>query len=417
MKISSLKAFEILDSRGWPTVRVQLITSKGNVVYASVPSGASTGSHEALELRDQDVSRYLGKGVSQAITNINNLIASKLIHSDFAHPKTIDEFLLDLDGTSNKTKLGANAILAVSLASMRAFASDEDAPLWEAINSYYFSDTGVAFPRLMINLINGGAHANWMFDFQEYMVIPKSNLPSQALQVASTIFHTLEKDLLSAGLSTYKGDEGGYSPKLADNESPLMSILSAAEKAGYKNGEDFQFGLDTAASEYFEDGNYQLKKNGLVLSGEKLSEFYLDLVKKYQILTHEDPFAEDDWASWKDYTSKTSPLGLTVIGDDLLVTNTERIKIAIEKKACNAVLIKVNQIGTLAETVEAINISRKYGWQIAISHRSGETEDTFIADLAFGCGADFLKSGSVSRSERLAKYNRLLEIENLDKSS
>lgn len=413
MIIKNIQAIEIYDSRGWPTISVFLTLLNGEMVKANVPSGASTGIHEAHEKRDDDKARLMGKGVRMAVENINSIISQKLVGKDFSSPKEIDKLLINLDGTKNKSNLGANAILAVSLASMRAFALSENIPLWQAINKEYFSNIAPKFPRLMLNMINGGMHANWAFDFQEYLVIPTSNTPSLALEVGSSIFHSLEKKLKENNLSSLKGDEGGFSPNLNNNESPLELIIESASEVSYKNMLEFGLGLDIAASEFFENENYLLKKNNQSLKGNELMNLYNSMIEKFSIETIEDPFAEDDFNSWQEFNKHATRKNFSLIGDDLLVTNPTRLQMAVDNSWCNGALIKLNQIGTLLETAESIMIAKDNGWKVAISHRSGETEDNFIADLAYSCAADFLKSGSMSRSERLAKYNRLLEIESL----
>lgn len=407
MKITNVKAIEILDSRGNPTVRAYVTLEDGSIHESSVPSGASTGSYEAVELRDEDKGRYLGKGVIKAVENVNTKIAEAITGLE-ADPNTIDQAMLDLDGTENKANLGANAILAVSQAVVRAAAHIENKPLWQFMNEYYFKDVKPDFPRLLVNIINGGKHANWTFDIQEFMVVPNTNKPSEAVRIAAEVFHNLGKILKEKKLSTLLGDEGGYSPALSSNEEVLSTILTAAKKAGYENEKDIRLSLDCAATEWFENGQYISHQTGKTLTPDELVAYYLKLATDYSLLSIEDPFAEDDWDTYKKFTAETKAI---VIGDDLFVTNPKRIQKGIDEKAATAVLIKVNQIGSIKETVEAINMTHKAGWKTAISHRSGETEDSFIADLAYACASEFIKTGSMSRSERLAKYNRLLEIE------
>jgi enolase len=411
MNITSLKALEILDSRGKPTVRTFLTLEDGSVHTASVPSGSSTGSHEALELRDGDVKRHLGQGVLKAVENVNTLIAKELINKDISSPERLDTLMLELDGTKDKSKLGANAILSVSLAAHRAAAHAERMPLWEYINQTYFIDRKPSFPRLMVNLVNGGKHAGWNFDIQEFIIIPAESTPSISTRVAAEIFQQIGKNLKKRKLSALVGDEGGYSPALSTNEEVFELIEEAAKELGYARIKDFVFAVDCAATEFYENGMYILKKTNEKRTWQELSEIYAQLGQKYTIQSFEDPFAEDDWDAWIHFTGMAEKFQFQVVGDDLLVTNPERIQMGLEKKAANAVLVKLNQIGSVKETVDAIKLARSANWHIVISHRSGETEDTFISDFAYGCGADMIKTGSMSRSERLAKYNRLLEIE------
>ena len=410
MKITDVKSLEILDSRGNPTVRTFVTLDDGSQHVSSVPSGASTGSHEAVELRDEDNSRYMGKGVQKAVENVNTVIKEVVVGME-ADPNSIDMKMLELDGTPNKAKLGANAILSVSQAVVKAAAHTQNKPLWEFMNSYFFGSKPVVFPQLLVNIVNGGKHASWNFDIQEFMVVPNSNIPSESVRIAAEIFHSLGKVLKEKKLSTLLGDEGGYSPLLNSNKEVLETIVTAAKNAGYENVTDYRLSLDVASTEFFKDGKYELKKQNKWLTPDELTAYYSEIGQKYNILSFEDAFAEDDWEAWKTFTQMAEKFKFITIGDDLLVTNPERIKRAIEEKAANAVLVKVNQIGSIKETVEAINMSHAAGWKTAISHRSGETEDSFIADLAYACASEFIKTGSMSRSERLAKYNRLLEIE------
>jgi enolase len=410
MKITNLAALEILDSRGNPTVRTIVTLEDGTTHSSSVPSGASTGSHEAVELRDEDNSRYMGKGVLKAVENVNTTIKNVVVGKE-ADPNSIDQIMIDLDGTTNKAKLGANAILSVSQAVVKAAAHAKNQPLWKFMNEYFFAGKPVGFPQLLVNIVNGGKHASWNFDIQEFMVVPNTKTPSESVRIAAEIFHNLGKVLKEKKLSTLLGDEGGYSPLLSSNEEVLDTIIAAAENAGYENVKDYRLSLDVASTEFFKDGKYEFKKQNKWLTPEELTEYYSEIGQKYNILSFEDAFSEDDWASWTHFTDMAEKFGFITIGDDLLVTNPERIKGAIDEKAANAVLVKVNQIGSIKETVEAINMSHTAGWKTAISHRSGETEDSFIADLAYACASEFIKTGSMARSERLAKYNRLLEIE------
>lgn len=422
MKVRDLQAIEILDSRGNPTVRAIIELEDGSRHASSVPSGASTGTHEAAELRDDDKNRYNGKGVLKAVENVNTTIRDAIIGKNI-DPKEIDQILIELDGTDNKSRLGANAILSVSMAVTRAAAHAEGVPLWKFLNTYYFTPAKPSFPRLMVNVINGGRHANWSFDIQEFIIIPKETKPSESIRIAAEIFHALGKSLKEKGLSTLVGDEGGYAPALTSNSAAFQTILDTTSLLGYENGKDINLGIDAAASEFFlprvagkagKDGKYLLHKDNKELTSDELSSYYLQLATHYNLLSMEDIFEQDDWATWEKFTQLArggTGEGLIVVGDDLFCTNTTRIKRGIEEKAANAVLIKVNQIGTVTETAEAINLAQTANWKVAISHRSGETEDSFIADLAYACGADFLKAGSMSRSDRTSKYNRLLEIE------
>lgn len=410
MKIQDLKAIEILDSRGKPTVRTFLTLEDGSIHQASVPSGASTGAHEAVELRD-DESRHAGQGVLKAVSHVNNEIKKVVVGMSIEDLEAIDRAMIQLDGSANKGSLGANAILSVSMAAVRAAAHTKNQPLWKFINEYYFAGRNPQFPRLMVNVVNGGKHAGWNFDIQEFMVIPNDNTPTTSTRIAAEIFQSLGKELKSQKLSTLVGDEGGYSPALSSNEAVLAEIVKAARAAGYENIKDFRFALDCAATEFFEDGTYVLKKTNETKSAAEMVTYYQELGQKYSIESFEDPFAEDDWATWQEFQKLADEFRFTVVGDDLLVTNPERIKKGIEMHAANAVLIKLNQIGSVLETVQAIKMAQEAGWKVAVSHRSGETEDPFIADLAYGSAADYIKTGSMSRSERLAKYNRLLEIE------
>ena len=411
MKVTDVKAIEILDSRGNPTVRAFVTLDDGSIHSASVPSGASTGAHEAAELRDDDNSRYKGKGVLKAVDNVNSKIKQAIVGKE-ADPNIIDTIMLELDGTENKTNLGANAILSVSQAVVRAAAHVSKKPLWEFMNDYYFKGQKVDFPRLLVNIVNGGKHASWNFDIQEFMVVPNTNRPSEAIRIAAEIFHSLGKYFHDKNLSTLVGDEGGYSPLLSSNEEVLKTIVEAAKDAGYENVKDYRLSLDVASTEFFKDGKYEFKKQNRWLTPDELTEYYSQIGQEYKILSFEDAFSEDDWEAHKKFQEMADKFEFITIGDDLFVTNPKRIQKGIDEKAANAVLIKVNQIGSIKETVEAINMTHKAGWKTAISHRSGETEDNFIADLSYACASEFIKTGSMSRSERLSKYNRLIEIEN-----
>ena len=415
MKIKDLSALEILDSRGNPTVRTILELEDGSKFVSSVPSGASTGSNEVLELRDNDPRRYGGKGVLNAVNNVNTKIKPAIVGHEI-DPKEIDKLLLSMDGTLDKSVLGANAILSVSMCATRAAAHAAHFPLWQYIRQYFFPSINVLqeqvkFPQLMVNIVNGGKHASWNFDIQEFMIVPNFPTPSENIRVASEIFHALGTYLSEKHLSTLVGDEGGYSPALNSNEDVLNAIIEAANTLGYERVKHYRFALDCASTEFFKDGKYVLQKTGQTLTAPELTTYYAQLGQKYSILSFEDAFSEDDWSSHKIFADMAAKFQFITIGDDLFTTNPERIKHGIEENAANGVLIKPNQIGTVSETVQAISLGKDAGWKIAVSHRSGETEDSFIADLAFACGADFLKAGSMSRTDRLSKYNRLLEIE------
>ncbi len=411
MKITHIQAIEVLDSRGNPTVRTFVTLDDGSVGVSSVPSGASTGSHEATELRDQDPKRYQGLGVLNAVNNVNKIIAPKLVNSQSDKLDELDKLMIDLDGTPNKSKLGANAILSVSQALIKAKAVSERRPIWQIIHDFYFKDISPAYPKLMSNVINGGKHADWNFDIQEFIVIPLRQLPSESLKVASEIYHAIQKNLKSKKLSILVGDEGGFSPALNSNEEAFRIIIESAESIGYKNRKDYQLGIDGAASEFYKDGEYVFKKDNKIISGEELVDYYLSFENKYQVYSFEDIFAEDDWINWSLFKKRFNNNDL-LVGDDLFCTNTGRMMMGHEKQAANATIIKPNQIGSIYETAEAIKLAKKYGWAVAVSHRSGETEDSFVADLAYASAADFLKDGAPARSDRVAKYNRLIEIEN-----
>lgn len=410
MKIQSLTAIEILDSRGKPTLRTFVKLDDDSVHSSSIPSGASTGSHEAVELRDGDDKRYLGQGVSKAVNNVNTFLNDALKGMNVDKPEEVDKKMIEMDGTENKSNFGANAILSVSQAVIKAAAHAHKVPVWDFINQYYIKTSPPAFPRLMVNVVNGGKHAQWNFDIQEFMVLTVSNKPTEAVRVASEIFQQLGKNIKKRGLSTLVGDEGGYSPALSSNDEAFEVILNSVKEIGYENGKDFQLGIDAAASEFYQNGKYILKKNNKEIDGKELINYYISLIDKYNVYSFEDVFFEDDWDHFTQFTEKVGKDRL-IVGDDFMVTNPNRIKEGIKKHAANAVIIKPNQIGSIVETIEAITLSKKAGWKVAVAHRSGETEDSFIADLAYGVGADFIKTGSMSRSERLAKYNRLIEIE------
>jgi len=406
--ITSLSALEILDSRGNPTVRVLCTLDNGIQVSASVPSGASTGEHEAVELRDGDAKRYNGKGVLQAVANVNALIAPALIGMNPVHQAAIDQMLIDLDGTANKGKLGANATLGVSMAVAKAAAEVSELPLY----AYLGGPGAVYLPVPMMNIINGGMHADNSVDFQEFMVMP-IGAPSfaEALRYGAETFHALKKILKQKGYSTSVGDEGGFAPNLKSNDEACELIIAAIKNAGYRPGIDIAIALDPASSSFFENGAYHLHKSGQgTKTSAEMTEFYRKWVADYPIISIEDGLAENDWAGFKEHTAILGG-NTQIVGDDLFVTNTRFIARGIEEKSANAVLIKLNQIGTVSETMEAIHLCRQAGWGFVISHRSGETEDTFMADFAVAMGGGQIKTGSACRSERIAKYNRLLEIE------
>ena len=409
VKIKSVSARQILDSRGKPTIEVSLSSSNFKEV-ASVPSGASTGIHEALELRDNDPKYYAGLGVNQAVSNVQKEIAEKIIDKEFDQ-KTLDQFLIDLDGTPNKSKLGANAILGVSMAFAKVEAKEEGLELYEYL-AKLAENKNYKFPVPMLNIINGGQHADSGLDIQEFMLGPVGfDSFKEKIRVGAEVIYALRKILKDKGYTVSVGDEGGFAPKLETNEEALELMVMAIEKAGYTR-DQVKIGMDAAASSFYEDGKYNLKINGELksLSSEEMVAWYKDLTEKYPIISIEDGLAEDDWDGFNLLT-KTLGSKITIVGDDLLVTNIKRIKTAIEKEAVNSVLIKLNQIGTVTETIEAITLAQKQGWSPFVSHRSGETTDTFIADLSVGLACPFIKSGSLVRGERVCKYNRIMEIE------
>ena len=406
--IIDINAREILDSRGNPTVEADVILDSGVMGRAAVPSGASTGEHEAMELRDNDKERYGGKGVTLAVQNIREVIAPALAGADATDQIGLDRALLELDGTPNKSNLGANAILAVSMATARAAALDLNLPLWR----YLGGPLTRTMPVPMMNILNGGAHATNTVDFQEYMIVPvgAENF-AEALRMGAEVFHALKKVLVKRKLSTGVGDEGGFAPDLKRDEEAITVVLEAIEAAGYKPGKDIALALDCAASELYKDGKYTFKKSGGgTHDAAGMVKLYTKWLDQYPIVSIEDGFAEDDWDGWKMLTEAVGDR-CQIVGDDLFVTNTERLTRGIENDIANASLIKVNQIGTLTETLEAIELATASGYRSIISHRSGETEDTFIADLAVGTGAGQIKTGSASRTDRVAKYNQLLRIE------
>ncbi len=398
---------EILDSRGNPTVECDVLLESGVMGRAAVPSGASTGAHEANELRDGDASRYSGKGVLKAVEHINTEISEAVLGLDASEQAFLDKTLIDLDGTENKSRLGANAMLAVSMAVARAAAEESGLPLYR----YFGGMNGNQLPVPMMNVINGGAHANNNLDLQEFMIIPVG-APSfrEAVRYGAEVFHALKKIIDDKGMSTAVGDEGGFTPSVASHEAAIQMILEAIDKAGYTAGEQIAIGLDCAASEFYKDGKYHLEGEGLTLSAEEWTNILATWVDKYPIVSIEDGMAEGDWDGWKILTDRLGKQ-VQIVGDDLFVTNTRILKEGIDKGIANSILIKINQIGTLSETFSAIEMAKRAGYTAVISHRSGETEDSTIADIAVGLNAGQIKTGSMSRSDRMAKYNQLLRIE------
>lgn len=404
-KISRLHAREILDSRGTPTLEVEVTLQSGVMARAAVPSGASTGAHEACELRDQDKSRYLGKGVMKAVQSVKEIIAQKLMGQEVNDWRALDKMMLQLDGTEQKTKLGANAILGVSLACAKAAAIEAKQPFYKFIGG----DQAVRLPVPLMNVLNGGAHANNGLNVQEFMIVPVA-FPTfrEALRAGAEIFHTLKKILNEKKLSTAVGDEGGFAPVLQGNRVALELLMGAIEKAGYKPGEQVKLALDVAATEFFADGKYTWE--GKKLSSQELADVYSSWKKDFPLVSIEDGFSEDDWAGWIHFT-KQQGKALQIVGDDLFVTNPTRIERGIKEGAANALLVKVNQIGSLSETEKAVQTAKKAGYKTVMSHRSGETEDTTIADLSVGMNCEQIKTGSLCRTDRTAKYNQLLRIE------
>jgi len=405
--IEKVKAREILDSRGNPTIEVEVILVDGTTGVASVPSGASTGKYEAVELRDGDKSRYGGLGVLKAIEHVNGEIASAIAGMSALEQAAVDQRLIELDGTANKARLGANALLATSLAVAKAGAGFRCLPLYR----YLGGASAHLLPVPMLNILNGGKHALGSTDFQEFMIMPvgAANF-NKALQISSEVYHSLRKVLEDKGLSTNVGDEGGFAPRLPSNKDALELILAAIDMAGYRVGQDLFIALDPAASTFYQDGKYALSQEGVTLSSAEMINYYVKLASDYPIISIEDGLAEDDWASWSLLTAQLGKQ-INLVGDDLYATNIERLEKGIAQKASNSILIKPNQIGTLSETMAVIKKAQQAGWTTIISHRSGETEDTTIADLAVASNAGFIKAGAPCRSERLAKYNRLLRIE------
>ena len=412
MKIKSIKALQILDSRGNPTLAATVILENGAIGWAAVPSGASTGSYEAVELRDGDKSVYGGAGVLTAVKNIEEKISPALIGQDATDQKNIDEIMIELDATENKANLGANAILGVSLAVARAAAAGLNQPLYQYLTKFNPSFSGTyQMPVPMMNVLNGGKHANWATDIQEYMILPVgAKSITEAVRMCAEIYQNLKKVLKDKGYSISVGDEGGFAPAVSSNEETFDLLTEAVNQAGYELGKDIVFGIDAAATEFFADGAYHLKKENKIMSSTELIAFYQELSERHPIRSFEDILAEDDWSGFKAFTDAFNS-EVQVVGDDLYVTNVKRLERGIKEKTTNSILIKLNQIGTLTETVNAINEARVNGMTAVISHRSGETEDAFIADLVVAMGTGQIKTGAPARSERTAKYNRLMAIE------
>ncbi len=409
MKIKKIIAREILDSRGNPTIETKVVLQNGIIGIAKVPSGASTGSREALELRDGG-KRYGGKGVLKAVKNVNEKIAKVVVGMEVEKIEDIDTKMISLDGTKNKSKLGANAILSVSMATVRAGAENAKMPLYKYLRKIFgVKENKFILPVPTMNIVNGGAHADSGLSIQEFMIIPQHKLMSERVRMGAEIFHSLKKILKAGKFATSVGDEGGFAPHLRNNEEALKTIIKAIESAGYKPGKDVFLGLDVAASEFFENGKYQFEK-GKNITADGMIKIYEEWTKKYPLILIEDGLSEQDWSGWKILTVKTDEK-LILVGDDIFVTNPEIFSEGIKQGIGNAILIKVNQIGTLSETMETIKMAKESGYRINVSHRSGETSDTFIADLAVAVNADMIKTGSLSRSERIEKYNRLMEIE------
>ncbi|MGM0607427.1 MAG: phosphopyruvate hydratase [Candidatus Muiribacteriota bacterium] len=399
---------EVIDSRGNPTVEVEIILTDGTMGRAIVPSGASTGTREALELRDKDKDRFMGKGVLKAVKNVNEVIAPEILGLDATQQVLIDKIMLELDGTDNKSKLGANAMLGVSMAVAKAAANYVDLPLYQYIGGI----NAKTLPVPMMNIVNGGEHADNNADIQEYMIMPVgATCFKEAIRWGTEIFHNLKKILSEKGMNTAVGDEGGFAPDVKDNEEAITLIMKAIEKAGYKPGEQVKIALDCAASEFYKDGKYILQaEGGKAFSSSELIDYYAGLVDKYPIISIEDGLAEQDWEGWEKLTQKLGKK-IQIVGDDLFVTNTKIFKEGIDRGICNSILVKLNQIGTLTETMDAVEMAFKHGYTAVISHRSGETEDTTIADLVVAVNAGQIKTGSASRTDRIAKYNQLIRIE------
>lgn len=411
--IIDIYAREVLDSRGNPTVEVEVYTEAGAMGSAIVPSGASTGVHEAVELRDNDEKRFLGKGVETAVDNVNLEIADELVGWDVFDQVGIDNYLIELDGTENKSRLGANAILGVSLAVAKAAADENGQRLFEYIGGV----NGKTLPVPMMNILNGGQHADNNVDIQEFMIMPVGGENfKESLRIGTEVFHNLKNVLKSRKLNTAVGDEGGFAPNLESNEEALQTIVEAIKKAGYEPGKDVMIAIDAAASEFYEDGKYNMAGDNAVRSSDEMIEYYKNLVEKYPIISIEDGLAEDDWDGWKKLTKELGSK-IQLVGDDLFVTNVKRLQKGIEMGVCNSILIKLNQIGTLTETLDAIELAKRHRYTAVISHRSGETEDTTIADVAVATNAGQIKTGSTSRTDRICKYNQLLRIEDMLEST
>ena len=406
--IDSLRALQVLDSRGNPTVEVEVRLRDGSRGRAIVPSGASTGVHEALELRDGDAERYLGKGVGKAVANVNGEIANRVIGMDAANQVELDKALIDLDGSPNKARLGANGILGVSLAAAKAAAAAHGVPLYRSLGG----DAATLLPVPMLNILNGGAHTGWQTtDAQEFMVMPLgAESFAEGLRWGAEIYHALKQVLKDRGYTVLVGDEGGYAPALKSNSEAVELILEAIDRAGYRAGEQVGLALDPAASEFYEDGRYHLRTEGRTLDGPEMVAFWKDWVERYPIVSIEDGLAQDDWLNWKLLTEELGEK-IQIVGDELLVTNSKRVSRAMDEQTCNALLVKVKQIGTLSETIDAVRLCQEAGWNCVASHRSGETEDVTIADLAVGLRMGQIKTGAPARSDRVAKYNQLLRIE------
>ncbi len=407
--IYDVRALEVLDSRGNPTIEVEVTLESGKTGRAIVPSGASTGAHEAVELRDGDEGRFLGKGVTQAVANVEDSIGPELIGMDVLDQTLIDHAMIELDGTENKGKLGANAILGVSLAVARAAAAELDVPLYMYLGGF----NAKTLPVPMMNILNGGKHADNNVDIQEFLVMPVGAATfREGLRMGAEIFHHLKSVLKKKGLSTSVGDEGGFAPNLSSNEEALQVILEAAERAGYEAGKDVRLAIDVASTEIYRDGAYHFEGEGVVRTPEQLIDYYEELVQKYPIISIEDGLAEDDWVNWQRLTTRLGSR-IQLVGDDLFVTNTTRLQRGITERIGNSILVKVNQIGTLTETFDAIEMAKRAGYTAVISHRSGETEDSTIADIAVAANAGQIKTGAPSRTDRVAKYNQLLRIEDM----
>jgi enolase len=412
MKIRSVKAEEILDSRGNPTVESTVILKDGSVGWAAVPSGASTGTYEAVELRDRDPKRYDGKGTLKAVANVNEKIGKTVIGLDASNQEKIDNIMIDLDGTENKATLGANAILSVSLAIARAEAVSEKKPLYLYLSKFNPGYNGIfTMPITQMNVMNGGKHANWSTDIQEYLLLPIGALSvSEAIRMCAEVYNQLKIILKIHNYSTCVGDEGGFAPGLNSNEEPFQLMSEAIKKAGYTLGSDISFGIDPASSEFYKNGVYNLAKEGKSVTSKELADFYMDLKSKYPIISMEDIFAEDDWDGFRDFTALVNGK-VQITGDDLYVTNIKRLQKGVENKTTNSILIKLNQIGTLTETIEVILAAHQNKMSSVVSHRSGETEDPFIADFVVAMNTGQIKTGAPCRSERVTKYNRLMQIE------